>query len=185
MDSTIGYKLFIWIQTLYSDFLMFGKTALKCFSSNVWEKRAVWRRTWDLNWVMCSSLNPIWTKLPEIKKKQKTKTKKKKSPDLPYTKRREYGHTQARITYTYNIYICANKIHSSSHRELYAQLKKDTVWSHRARSQFPHMSSNTNTQPWEQTCQPTKKKILSQRESKAFTERERQQECEKGSILSR
>ncbi len=132
---------------------MFGKTALKCFSSNVWEKRAVWCRTWDLNWVMCSSLNPIWTKLPEIPKK------KKKSPDLPYTKRREYDHTQARITYTYNIYICANKIHSSSHRELYAQLKKDTVWSHRARSQFPHMSSNTNTQPWEQTCQPTKKKF--------------------------
>ncbi len=91
---------------------------------------------------------------------------------MPYTKRREYDHTQARITYTYNIYICANKIHSSSHRELYAQLKKDTVWSHRARSQFPHVSSNTNTQPWEQTCQPTKKNSESERKQSIYRKRE-------------
>jgi len=73
-------------------------------------------------------------------------------------------------------------IYSPSHTNTLAALcpVKEGLqfWSHRARSQFPHVSSNTNIQPWEQTCQtPLKKKKNWDRESKGFTEREREQEC--------
>lgn len=128
---------------------MFIKLALEVFylcprKSVVW-----WRRNFFFKRVTGPSLNPLWTKLPE--------TWEQNSTDSPEMGGRP--HTGTHNAYSMKRVMKTIKC-SSSHLNIQAVLclVKEGLqfWSHRARSRFPHVNANANTQPWEQTCQEKK-----------------------------
>lgn len=72
---------------------------------------------------------------------------------------REMGdHTQAQETQMRYENIKCSPRHTNIQAALCSVKEELQFWSHRARSQFPHVMANT--QPWEQTCKAKNKKIL-------------------------